>query len=745
MESEASDYEFSYDSETEFTGFKDEIKASPLPPAAPATAAPPPAPTALLPLAPAAPSPWNCSACTLLNAAANTECAACDAPCTVRVNTCSLTSLSPTPPSLGAQRRPLLQILQEKRMAHVTEVVRGSRDSESANASTSSSGGSLASLRVTTSEAAFSRTSPLSSLSSGGLGSLHLVTNSLSAHPGRGNVISPSRSSDTDGTSESGPSRRDPRSSWVSRTLALYGRTLQSPVQTAALCCLCGRVLSTVKLLRLHIVVQHGPGEPNINIRLPTVTSWPLESRPLQTTVLNSANLHAPSIERSMSDSCRRGLDVDHDEQLQLSYARVLSAWMTCWENDESFISSSSSSNSSGGGILDPQSLLARPRGIDISKIGCAIVEPVSATPASEYDEDDEYIWGGSIRRPTSKSYPGSRSLRDAGNASRRRSSTTIIPQQQQRRRQGKGSRNSSKYGLHRQGRGRYSSDDDEDEASDYSGADESDGRSEDLCSESVGGDSEEEDDNDDSEDEDGNDDDDSDDDSDDSSTRSEHDSSRSRQRGEKRRSAAHRRGAAIVESSGGSSVRQNTKKGSIVAAAAAGDASLFESFPPQPRVPRVLHESELRTIRAARLEALVNQTNSILGQLRGAMEAATSVSASSSSAATLSSPVPEASADGKSSGLTSSCSTPQVSSLLSLSPQRSLSSSASSMFSSDLAAAAAAASPSPTRAPLVRQPQLVSGTSLRPHQLEALQWLASLHAARLNGILADEMGLGEW
>ena len=39
-----------------------------------------------------------------------------------------------------------------------------------------------------------------------------------------------------------------------------------------------------------------------------------------------------------------------------------------------------------------------------------------------------------------------------------------------------------------------------------------------------------------------------------------------------------------------------------------------------------------------------------------------------------------------------------------------------------------------------VRQPVLVSGTVMHPHQLAGLSWLASMHASRLNGILADEM-----
>lgn len=42
------------------------------------------------------------------------------------------------------------------------------------------------------------------------------------------------------------------------------------------------------------------------------------------------------------------------------------------------------------------------------------------------------------------------------------------------------------------------------------------------------------------------------------------------------------------------------------------------------------------------------------------------------------------------------------------------------------------------------RQPDLVRGGTMRPYQLEGLEWLTSLYENGLNGILADEMGLGK-
>lgn len=42
------------------------------------------------------------------------------------------------------------------------------------------------------------------------------------------------------------------------------------------------------------------------------------------------------------------------------------------------------------------------------------------------------------------------------------------------------------------------------------------------------------------------------------------------------------------------------------------------------------------------------------------------------------------------------------------------------------------------------RQPDLVSGGTMRSYQLEGLSWLTSLYENGVNGILADEMGLGK-
>ncbi|KAF8827928.1 hypothetical protein HHX47_DHR4000605 [Lentinula edodes] len=44
----------------------------------------------------------------------------------------------------------------------------------------------------------------------------------------------------------------------------------------------------------------------------------------------------------------------------------------------------------------------------------------------------------------------------------------------------------------------------------------------------------------------------------------------------------------------------------------------------------------------------------------------------------------------------------------------------------------------------VIRQPSLITGATLKPYQLEGLQWMASLHTNGISGILADEMGLGK-
>ncbi|KIY73107.1 hypothetical protein CYLTODRAFT_440164 [Cylindrobasidium torrendii FP15055 ss-10] len=45
---------------------------------------------------------------------------------------------------------------------------------------------------------------------------------------------------------------------------------------------------------------------------------------------------------------------------------------------------------------------------------------------------------------------------------------------------------------------------------------------------------------------------------------------------------------------------------------------------------------------------------------------------------------------------------------------------------------------------PVFSQPKLVTGATLKPYQLEGLQWLTCLHSNGISGILADEMGLGK-
>lgn len=42
------------------------------------------------------------------------------------------------------------------------------------------------------------------------------------------------------------------------------------------------------------------------------------------------------------------------------------------------------------------------------------------------------------------------------------------------------------------------------------------------------------------------------------------------------------------------------------------------------------------------------------------------------------------------------------------------------------------------------RQPELITGGTLRDYQLAGVEWMVSLYENGLNGILADEMGLGK-
>lgn len=45
----------------------------------------------------------------------------------------------------------------------------------------------------------------------------------------------------------------------------------------------------------------------------------------------------------------------------------------------------------------------------------------------------------------------------------------------------------------------------------------------------------------------------------------------------------------------------------------------------------------------------------------------------------------------------------------------------------------------------LMRQPNSIVGGTMRPYQIEGLNWLIRLHENGINGILADEMGLGKY
>ena len=68
------------------------------------------------------------------------------------------------------------------------------------------------------------------------------------------------------------------------------------------------------------------------------------------------------------------------------------------------------------------------------------------------------------------------------------------------------------------------------------------------------------------------------------------------------------------------------------------------------------------------------------------------------------------------------------------------LSASAAQSISNDAAENSSRASTSTVE----QQPRMLTGGSLKAHQMVGLQWLVSLHHSGLNGILADEMGLGK-
>ena len=44
----------------------------------------------------------------------------------------------------------------------------------------------------------------------------------------------------------------------------------------------------------------------------------------------------------------------------------------------------------------------------------------------------------------------------------------------------------------------------------------------------------------------------------------------------------------------------------------------------------------------------------------------------------------------------------------------------------------------------LTTQPKCIVGGTMRPYQIEGLNWLIALYNNGINGILADEMGLGK-
>ena len=44
----------------------------------------------------------------------------------------------------------------------------------------------------------------------------------------------------------------------------------------------------------------------------------------------------------------------------------------------------------------------------------------------------------------------------------------------------------------------------------------------------------------------------------------------------------------------------------------------------------------------------------------------------------------------------------------------------------------------------ITKQPDLIKFGTMRPYQLESLNWMAGLYHNGMNGILADEMGLGK-
>ena len=187
-------------------------------------------------------------------------------------------------------------------------------------------------------------------------------------------------------------------------------------------------------------------------------------------------------------------------------------------------------------------------------------------------------------------------------------------------------------------------------------------------------------------------------------------------------------------------------------------DAELeVEGFEPPPAPSHVMTESELRALRVARLDALVGQTNRLMQRLSGmlssqrtAMEAeqrAQEAMLAAKASAAAQSEETEGNADAvaspnESAGSAAAASVasppppPPISSLLALSPslRRASSPPAPALSSSSSSSSHSAA----TSASAIAQPRLIVGTTLRSYQLSGLQWLVSLYDAQLNGILAD-------
>jgi hypothetical protein len=162
-----------------------------------------------------------------------------------------------------------------------------------------------------------------------------------------------------------------------------------------------------------------------------------------------------------------------------------------------------------------------------------------------------------------------------------------------------------------------------------------------------------------------------------------------------------------------------------------AGDGGPSKSRPKK-APPVALTESEMEAARTARLDKLLNDTSNIMESMQAAITRQQAEMAATEARAAVR--VKEQAAAKAAAG------GGPVSSLLVLSPRRRPSNAGlggEEDGQDDEEGVPLDAGP-------IGQPSLVHGARMRDYQVRGLQWLVSLHAAKLNGILADEMGLGK-